>query len=250
MSRAIAVLRRRVDELDAGPYWGGTADLDHAVSVMQRYTNTYLAHEAGSPATLGAAEADAVVGASVLIGQLATAAPALVRGPLDLQAQIWIGTAKHAGRPPNSRDLRAPYRSEPAAKPWYGTLYTASTSSLGPSMWRSYLECYRGSDLHPLPWQVWAMPAEGRVSEVAGAQDWVNLIERYPLVIDDLVYPDWDAIATDFDAVHMCLSGVVAVQGFNFRSAYGLTAPGYWDVETTHWLRWSFQQPRLLEVVH
>ena len=68
-------------------------------------------------------------------------------------------------------------------------------------------------------------------------------------MLGDLVYPDWDAIAADFDAVHLCLAGVVAIQGFSFRSAYGLTAPGYWDVETTHWLRWSFQQPRLVEVV-
>jgi hypothetical protein len=249
--RVTEVLQRRVNELDVGPAYHPKAEpqLDHVVTVLQRYTDTFMAWEAGSPAVLDAAVADTVVGTSGLITELASAAPALVRGPLDQQAQIWVGTAKHAGRPPNSDDLRGKYRSVPSAKPWYGTLYTSSASALGPSMWRSYLESYRGSDLHPLPWQVWSLPAAGRVTEVAGARDWVGLIERYPLVLGDLVYPDWDAIAADFDAVHLCLAGVVALQGFSFSSAYGLTAPGYWDIETTHWLRWSFQQPRLIEVV-
>jgi hypothetical protein len=249
--RAIELLQRRVNELDVGPAYDPKAELRlvHVVTVLQCYTDTFMAIEAGSPAVLDAAVADTVVGASVLIGELALTAPALVRGPLDQQAQIWIGTAKHAGRPPNSEELRGDYRSAPSAKPWHGTLYTSSASALGPSMWRSYLEAYRGSDLHPLPWQVWSLPAAGRVAEVAGARDWVELIERYPLVLDGLVYPDWDTIAVDFDAVHLCLAGVIAIQGFSFRSAYGLTAPGYWDLETTHWLRWSFHQPRLIEVV-
>ena len=33
------------------------------------------------------------------------------------------------------------------------------------------------------------------------------------------------------------------------RLAAGLLAPGYWDVETTFWLRWRFGSVRLEETV-
>lgn len=251
MSAAVRVLRHRVDELDAAPSTGSGEDrrLEHAALVLQQYTNTFMALEAGSPAALDPAEADAIVDRSVLLGQLATEVPALVRGPLDQQAQLWVGTARQGGRPPNSGDLRGAARSAPAVKPWTGTLYTSSASILGSSMWRRFLGLFQGSDLYPLPWQVWSLPAQGRVAEIAGARDWVALVDRYPLVVNDVVYPDWAAIAADVDAVHICLAAVVAIQGFSLRSARGLTAPGYWDVETTHWLRWSFGHPQLIEVV-
>jgi len=198
---------------------------------------------------LEAAEADAVVDTSAFLARLGAVAPAVVRGPLEQQAQVWIGMARHGGRPPSSHNLRPARQQAPSVTPWSGTLFTSSTSPLGASMWRSYLELYRGSDLYPLPWHVWSVPAEGRVAQITGAKDWVSLVDRYPRRVDELVYPDWEAVATDFDGVHICLRAVVSLQGFSYVSSRGVTAPGYWDVETTHWLRWVFQRPRLLEVV-
>jgi hypothetical protein len=249
---ALELLRGRVNKLDAGPPQSSGADLrlTHATSVLQQYTNTFMAERVASPALLDAADADAVVGESAFLAELSAVAPALVQGPLQQQAQVWIGMARHGGQPPSGPDLRATHQMRPSVTPWSGTLFTSSTSPLGVSMWRSYLELYRGSDLYPLPWHVWSLPADGRVAQVTGAQDWVSLIDRYPLRIDDLVYPDWGAVAIDFDGVHLCLRAVVALQGFSFASAHGLTAPGYWDVETTQWLRWVFQRPRLIEVVN
>jgi hypothetical protein len=248
---ALELLRGRVNQLDGSPPQsvGAHLRLQHAASVLQQYTNTFMAEAAGWPALLDPVEADAVVDASAFLAQLSEVAPALVQGPLDQQAQVWIGTARHGGRPPSSRELRPTHRTGPSVTPWSGTLFTSSTSPLGVSMWRSFLDLFRGSDLYPLPWHVWSLPAEGRVAQVTGAEDWVRLVDRYPLRINELVYPDWDAVATDFDGVHFCLRAVVSLQGFSFASAHGVTAPGYWDVETTHWLRWAFQRPRLIEVV-
>jgi hypothetical protein len=120
-------------------------------------------------------------------------------------------------------------------------------------MWRAYLDLYRGSDLFPLPWQVWSLPAAtspSRIREITSAADWAALVERYPRPGADVIYPDWAAAAGDgIDAVHLTLRAVVAVQGFSFPTRSGLSAPGFWDVETTLWLRWAFDRPRLIDVV-
>jgi hypothetical protein len=63
------------------------------------------------------------------------------------------------------------------------------------------------------------------------------------------LYPDWKAAAQELDAVHVTARAVVAIQGFRFPSATGFTAPAYWDVESTFWLRWAFKDAMLLSVV-
>jgi hypothetical protein len=59
--------------------------------------------------------------------------------------------------------------------------------------------------------------------------------------------PDWSAVSRDVDAVHVTLPAIVAAQGFGLRTARGITAPAFWDVESTLWLRWRFASARLLE---
>jgi hypothetical protein len=45
--------------------------------------------------------------------------------------------------------------------------------------------------------------------------------------------------------VHLSAGAIAAAQGFCFRFEGGVTAPLYWDVESTVWFRWvvrdSFQ---------
>jgi hypothetical protein len=248
-----ALLSNRVTQIDAGPPPGDSgADqrLAHIASVLQQYTNTFMAEAVGDADVLDPSDADSIVQDSVLLTALRADTPALVEGPLDLCAQQWVGTARKQG-PPDRRRMEAVAADEqdPAVTPWRGTLFTSSASSLGPSMWRQFLELYRGSDLFPLPWQVWVLPAAGRVAEVRGAEDWVRLIGRYPRQHADHVFPDWAALADEYDGVHISLQAVVAIQGFRFETAHGPSAPGYWDVETTHWLRWAFAEPRLVESV-
>jgi hypothetical protein len=42
----------------------------------------------------------------------------------------------------------------------------------------------------------------------------------------------------------MSMRAIVSSQGFSFRVAHGLTAAGYWDVESTLWLNWCFAGTR------
>jgi hypothetical protein len=40
--------------------------------------------------------------------------------------------------------------------------------------------------------------------------------------------------------VHLSAGAIAAAQGFCFRLEGGVTVPLYWDVESTVWLRWVF----------
>jgi hypothetical protein len=206
---------------------------------------------AGHSATLDPVEADAETGQSSLLRALREAEPSLTVGPLDCTRQQWIATARHASEAtaaPEEGNFMSPTEAATfTVTPWRGGLYTSTASSTGVSTWRYYLDAYRGSMLFPLPWQTWKLPAAGRVREIVGAGDWVSFVGRYPRVHEGLVYPDWEAAARDFDGLHMSLQGVVAVQGFTFQLGPYVTAPGYWDAETTYWLRWAFGAPQLLE---
>ena len=74
------------------------------------------------------------------------------------------------------------------------------------------------------------------------AAQWAELTLRYPVVNDDFIYPDWRAIARDWDAVHITIRAIAAIQGMRLQTSQGLLAPSYWDIETTFWLRWSFTE--------
>jgi hypothetical protein len=62
-----------------------------------------------------------------------------------------------------------------------------------------------------------------------------------------LLYPHWPHVAEDFAGVHLTIRAVVACQGFSFRAKRGITAPGYWDLEQTLWLRWAFVSKSLVD---
>lgn len=81
----------------------------------------------------------------------------------------------------------------------------------------------------------------------AGA--WADLSVRYPLIENELIYPNWSAIAEDYDAVHLTAMAIAATQGVRISTAMGLIAPTYWDVESTFWLRWSFNAVSEVEIV-
>jgi hypothetical protein len=261
---SVGLLRERVEELDTGPLPVVPSDADprllHFVSVMSSCTDTAMAARSSGPARLVPADADRIAGSCRLLEDLARDEGGLVGGPLDREGQHWIGTGRHASAPV---DVAEPARSrfvEPRAagpaqllspKPFGLGLYTSTATRAGPSMWRIYLDSYYGSDLYPLPWYTWKLgpaPAEVRVLEIAGAGDWASFVERYATAGGGLLYPDWLQVARDLDAVHVTPRAVVAAQGFSFPVAGGVTAPAFWDVETTLWLRWCFRPPALLEV--
>jgi hypothetical protein len=108
-------------------------------------------------------------------------------------------------------------------------------------MWSVYLELHRGSSLHPQPWAHEAVPVaeDVDVADVASAADWAGLVSRHPRRWQNLTYPDWPALAREHAGVHLSAAAIAAAQDFNLRLPDGgATAPLYWDVESTVWLRW------------
>ena len=118
-------------------------------------------------------------------------------------------------------------------------------------MWRTYLELFHGSDLYPLPWYVWELHASERecpVLHITSAAEWAAFVTTYPQSHRELIYPDWRGVARDFSGVHMTLRAIAATQGYSFQTPQGRTAPPFWDIESTLWLRWCFESCQLVDV--
>jgi hypothetical protein len=242
------------------------------------YTNTSMAtsarQEVGDLAVIAPDAADEITASCRLLSELARDEPGLVGGPMARRSQHWIAVGRPASHdelprpdelpapdempapsgvpgPARSRfvDAHAAASIAPSTKPFDLGLYTSTATRRGRSMWRTYLDMFRGSNLYPLPWYTWELSAgDIPVLEIVSAHEWARFVETYHRPSGGLIYPDWQAVATDYDAVHLSLSALVAIQGLNFPTARGLTAATFWDVESTLWLRWRFSSMRLLDV--
>ena len=265
-ANGIAELERRVAELDSErlderldePATSSNLSERHAVirdakkfiCVLDEVTNT---GDHANTIMVSSADADAVVATSLLIRRLESAEPELVTGGIDGYPQFWISTGKPPWVPSRQHVLSEAHfvaatghGQTPHAKPFGVGLFTSSGFQGTQGMWRLFLDIGDDPLLFPHPWHVWRanVSSGARVCEVTTAAEWEDLILRYPAVHDDdgLIYPDWPAIARDWNAVHMTIRAIAAIQGVRIRGSLGALAPSYWDVETTFWLRWSFPE--------
>jgi hypothetical protein len=202
-------------------------------------------------------DADAAVATSRLLARLDAIAPQIVSGSLDRYSQYWISTENFPWLKP-----RDPLLSEdtfvaagngiaPSAKPFYVGLYTYTGFAGSRGMWRAYIENAVSGTGFERPWHIWKICANpsARVWEANTASVWADLSIRYPLIENGLIYPNWPAIAEDYDAVHLTARAVAAIQGVRVSTESGLLAPSYWDVESTLWLRWRFDAVSEIEIV-
>jgi hypothetical protein len=202
-------------------------------------------------------DADAAVATSRLLARLGAAAPQIVSGSLDRCSQYWISTEKFSWLKPRDPHLSeekfvvAGKDSAPSTKPFHLGLYTYTGFAGSYGMWRVYIERAVSGTGFERPWHVWKICASpsARVWEVTTASAWADLSMRYPLIENGLIYPDWTAIAEDYDAVHLTAMAVAAIQGVRVSTEMGLLAPSYWDVESTLWLRWRFDALSEVEIV-
>jgi hypothetical protein len=264
---AVEVLAKRIDELDAplpvdtGPGKERTvcALLGHCADVLSRHTDVFMDHEAGAEVTIDPMSADAMMSRSRLLSDISRYEPSLTQAPLDSHRQHWL----ELGGSKSSFEREAPREERfvrPGASRGKGVsvqphgvgLYTSTATQTGCSMWRMYLEPFRGSLLYPLPWRSWQMQLGTDhidVAEIVSATRWAEFVDAYAIRGRGITYPDWVRIARDFDAVHFTLPAIAAAQGFHFRTRAGLVRPAFWDVETTLWLKWQFCNASLVEVV-
>lgn len=203
--------------------------------------------------------ADHAVAGSSFMAALGDAGPWLAEGPASLvSSQRWIATGAPPWAPSRypepvpHRLLEASRDLDPldGAKVGQIGLFTSTACGNDPGMWRHFLEENQGMGLWPFPWSTWSLTPrhDSRVNSIRTAGDWVDLLHNYPASSRSGIQPDWPAIAADFDAVHFTPHAVCAVEGVRFKTRSGLSAPVYWDVECTRWLRWCFESVDLVRV--
>jgi len=244
-TRLSRALEARAEEIEAVLTASPSAEdgLRCLLALMSSVTNT-ACPSAESPAAVQPEVADGIFGKSRASRLLRDALDVCYAGS-DGGEQHWVHVSRGA-RPrghPTEGQFRAPdlaVPTPPAVKPFDYGLYTSTPLAAGYGMWRMYLDPYYGSDLFPLPWYTWRLtfPATARVVTVDDAYGWVRLVASFPRVHDGWVYPDWAGIAACYDGVRLTFPAVVAAQGVSFLTLQGQTAPGFWDVESTYWLRW------------
>lgn len=161
---------------------------------------------------------------------------------IDLEHQVWIS---RDGSPPGlhamTRDWR--YFSSYASKP-RGGFWTSGRAGNVPSAWIANL--LGGPDFDPVlpPFRLWRMSIAGRprVYEIGGLRDWISLATAYPGRNGAYLAPNWEAVAQDFDAVHLSEGGMVVAQGLTVTTGGLSCRLQGWDSESTLWLHWQFDQ--------
>ena len=138
---------------------------------------------------------------------------------------------------------------------------------------------------YTLPVKCWRMRVSesARVFEINSAWDWHNLSVSYPMRsardasdpesddmagwgvypmrnatneyggsanradMDKWLTPDWNAVAADWDGVHLTLFGLLTAEKLRVASAAGWSLHRFWDVEQAMWLRWAFDKVERLQ---
>lgn len=255
----VAELSRRVNRLDigAGDSWHlrrPMSSFERFLTVMDEITDTSAVSGSSS---VPPSVADAIASRSTLLSRLSEIAPEIVVGPLDPDEQFWIGTGKPSTVPKSDPwlsyerfvDARDVADQDPSTKPFWTGLYTATGLAGTFGMWELYLEATQ-STLFPKPWHIWKVQPipEARIREVQSAASWADFVCSYPRQRRGLVYPNWRSVARDYDAVHVTLGAVAALQGVHLKVEDNILAPCYWGLESTLWLHWCFGAVQLVAV--
>jgi hypothetical protein len=199
---------------------------------------------------------DQIMAQSSFLRRLREEYPEISCGPLQRGRQYWVATGAPAWLPPKSltpgeewfRSVTSeapPFRAKPKTGGFYTCTGTANTSG----MWQMYLDSREWSGIHVRPWRAWEVGIldSSRILEITTASEWTAFVEQNGINHDGLLYPDWLAVAREFDGVHITARAVAAAQGVRFVTQNGhITAPSYWDVETTVWLHWRVRSQRLV----
>jgi hypothetical protein len=179
---------------------------------------------------------------------------------LDRAQQVWVGY--NAEPPAESRVVTELSRfHDEASKPrrafWTSTL----TPDLTP-----WLEWIRpGGEAHrPGPYHLWRITAaaSARVFEIHSPAAWSGLARAYPssevgYTFGDAKHrpktterldPDWSKVARDWDGVHLSMGGWLTAEDAPYESRGVTTEPRGWSMESTAWLRWSFDSVEALGV--
>ncbi|MGH2828981.1 MAG: hypothetical protein ACRDJM_00710 [Actinomycetota bacterium] len=178
--------------------------------------------------------------------------------PLDPSAQIWVsreGVAPSASKfTPDLGPCRHSHVVRPAR-----AFSTSTQRSFIPCSW--LLDAWEGTPKPPF--DLWRMPVreDTRVFEILGSRDWAHLVSTYPADTTDLhehmladygiterpfLSPNWEAVARDYDGVHLSEIGRLTTESVPLSLGAGVCMLECWDTEATEWMRWVFDEPEYL----
>ena len=162
--------------------------------------------------------------------------------PPDLERQVWVA---HEGETPDPTQWKQP-KSPPSRWECYAqkpdSLQYTSTSYDGYVSLLIAYENHAGDHwAQSWPLQCWLMrmPADVKIYELNGPEDWHRLCVAYPAhdFEDGRLVPDWGAASGDWDGVHLSLGGLLSCDQRRVESAEGWSMHEFWHVEQTFWLR-------------
>ncbi|WP_256978114.1 hypothetical protein [Rhodococcus sp. 14-2470-1a] len=127
-----------------------------------------------------------------------------------------------------------------------GALWTATPLADDLDTWTESRESDAPTDTYELNFD----PDAVHVVRIDSASDWADLLQHHPRGHSDTLYPDWAAIATHCDAVHLSLAGLLTAHPPLTDTAVDASAQGYahsksgpwagvgdWSAVSTAWMR-------------
>jgi hypothetical protein len=109
-------------------------------------------------------------------------------------------------------------------------------------------------------------PAHGlRIFEIASPQDWIELVQRYPIDVSwsrrhdwwrvtrcsgPWLIPDWAAVGADYDGVHLTVLGYLSTAGRSLPVGDSNTLLAGFDPDVTYWLNDVLSQATEPETWH
>jgi len=169
---------------------------------------------------------------------------------LDRANQAWVTTT--VGAPHASRftvDLTPMHQQAPKPKRAFWT-----STRTGPSIspWLVWPE--RPLSVPSYVWKI-VVSDTARVAEIHSPEQWSAFARTYPGGSPGVIFtgmedpptsalrldPDWSKVAQEWDGVHLSIGGWLTAEDVPNSSGGATTELRGWNVESTVWLRWSFE---------
>ncbi len=249
---AAAALARAVEGVLAAP------DVDLSAPALmfafRQVMGMAMFYQGPDPTDTVAADA-AVVTALEPMADLLQVSDVLASWDAATSHQFLVDFSEH---PPQRPEVFAAKATEPVIGPWWSAPVTGSVRTYGdlPGFGPSIMSLEE-DDLDWRAAMVTELDPSGDVYVIDSAESWRGLAQRYPLGLGQersadmsttwgawsgwaggWTVPDWRAVAQEWDAVRMTVSGYLEVAGRAIELSDGsATFAAGWSPGETHWLR-------------
>jgi aldose 1-epimerase len=180
--------------------------------------------------------------------------------PIDRDNQLWLPQHDSFICPEEVWDLRPRSLPNPHERYAHSPLPRVTTSELRNGLSSELAGVLTGNgdwDLDfPINARKTTIRPTARVLEINTAQDWHDLVHRYPAdgahgtmpdypneawgAGEGLMVPDWRSASRDWDGVHITPWALLTATQVRITSDIGWTEPWAWEGAHTLWLNWEF----------